>query len=108
MDDDDFNSELLGGLQRQRNLQQNEATRQAIEVLREDLKRKERAEAAAPKCPYCIGAISDGVVKCHHCASDIAWYKVEAKQYPIKTDEDPQPYIEKKRKELERKRCWKE
>jgi hypothetical protein len=104
MDDDDFNSELLGGLQRQRNLQQNEATRQEIAGLREDLKRKERAEAAAPKCPYCAGTISDGVVKCRHCASDIVWYKVESKQYPIKTGEDPKPYIEKKLKELAEKK----
>ncbi|MCP4922638.1 MAG: hypothetical protein GY915_01220 [bacterium] len=103
MDDDDFNSELLGGLQRQRNLQQNEATRQAIEGLREDLKRKEQAEAAAPKCPYCFGAIAYGAVKCRHCASDIAWYKVEEKQYPMKTGEDPQLFKKEKLKELEQK-----
>ena len=44
MDDDDFDSELLGGLQRQHNLRQNEATRQEIAALRADLKRKEAAE----------------------------------------------------------------
>ncbi len=50
MDEEDFN--LLGGLQRQANLKQNKATRQAIEGLREDLKQKERAEANNNRQPF--------------------------------------------------------
>jgi hypothetical protein len=96
--DDDFN--ILGGLQRQANLKQNKQTRQEIAGLREDLRRREVAEAAAPKCPYCIGAISDGAVKCRHCASDIVWCEVQAKPYPMKSDADPQHFVEQKLKEL--------
>ena len=103
MDDDDFNSELLGGLQRQRNLQQNEATRQAIEGLREDLKRKERAEAAAPKCPYCAGAISNGVAKCRHCSSDIQWCEVQGKAYALKAEDNAQYFVLEKQRVLEEK-----
>ena len=98
MDDDDFN--LLGGLQRQANLKQNQQTRQEIAGLREDLRRREVAEAVAPKCPYCIGPISDGAVKCRHCASDIVWCEVQAKQYPMKPDADPQHFVEQKLHEL--------
>ena len=111
MDDDDLTWEFLGGLQRNRNLQQNEATQKEIAGLREDLKRKEQAEAAkkaaeaaAPKCPYCAGTISNGVAKCRHCTSDVQWCEVQRKQYPLKAEEDPKPYIEKKLKELAHKK----
>jgi len=99
MDDDDFNSELLGVLQRQHNFRQNEATRQEIAALRADLRRKEEAEKAAPKCPYCAGTITSGVVKCRHCTSDIKWCKFDGKAYPIKADEDIASFLDPKRKE---------
>ena len=83
--DDEFN--LLGAAQRQQNLRQNEATRQEIAALRADLKRKEAAERAEPKCPYCAGVITGGVVKCRHCTSDIKWCELDGKSYPIKADE---------------------
>ena len=85
--DDEFN--MLGAVQRRQNLKQNEATRREIAALRADLKAKEAAERAAPKCPYCAGVITGGVVKCRHCTSDIKWCEVRGKNYPIKIDEDP-------------------
>ncbi len=91
MDDEDFN--LLGAAQRQQNLRQNEATRQEIAALRDDLRRKEAAEKAAPKCPYCAGVITDGVVKCRHCSSDIKWHEVDSKSYPMMAEEDPQHFV---------------
>ena len=104
MDDEDFNSELLGAAQRQHNLRQNEATRQEIAALRADLKRKEAEEKAAPKCPYCFGVTTEGAVKCRHCASDLKWCEVEGKAYPIKIDDDPEAFIVSKKKELEAKK----
>ncbi len=101
MDDEDFNSELLGAAQRQQNLKQNEATREEIAALRADLKRKEAEEKAAPKCPYCLGAITTGAVKCRHCTSDIKWCGVRGKNYPIKTDEDPVAFSASKESEFQ-------
>ena len=99
---DDDNIELLGGLQRQHNLEQNEATRREIAALRKYLKRKDKAEKAAPKCPYCVGAITGGAVKCRHCASDIKWCGVYGKSYPIKADANAEQFAAQKRQELER------
>ena len=101
MDDEDFNSELLGAAQRQHNLRQNEATRQEIAALRADLKRKEAAEKAAPKCPYCAGAITSGVVKCRHCSSDIKWGEFDSKLYPMKAEEAPNDFANRIRRERE-------
>ena len=100
---DDDNIELLGGLQRQHNLEQNEATRQEIAALRRDLKRKEKAEKAAPKCPYCAGPITNGVEKCRHCTSDIKWCEVRGKNYPIKADEDPVAFSASKESKFQAK-----
>ncbi|MCH2059953.1 MAG: hypothetical protein MK183_04940, partial [Verrucomicrobiales bacterium] len=94
MDDDDFNSEFLGALQRHQNLKQNEATREEIAGLREDLRRKDQAEAAAPKCPYCAGTISVGVVKCRHCASDIQWCEIQGLLYILKAEDDAQHFVQ--------------
>ncbi len=98
MDDDDLN--MLAGIQRSGNLQQNEATRQSIEGLREDLRRKERAEAAAPKCPYCFGAISYDAVKCRHCASDIQCVKVQGRAYVLKAEDNAELFVQQKMHEL--------
>lgn len=97
MDDDDFDSELIGGLQRQHNLKQNEATRRELAALREDLAKKKSEEEAAPKCPYCAGPITQGVEKCRHCASDIAWGEVDNESYPIKPGENYEEFAARKR-----------
>jgi hypothetical protein len=96
--DDEFN--MLGAAQRQHNLRQNEATRQEIAALREDLWRKEWAEKAAPKCPYCVGAITGGAVKCRHCASDIKWCEVRGENHPIKIDEDSTAFAASQERKL--------
>ena len=101
MDEDDLN--MLAGIQRAGNLQQNEATRQSIEGLREDLRRKEREEAAAPKCPYCFGAISYGAAKCRHCASDIQYVEVQGRHYFLKAEDNAQLFIQQKTHEFAEK-----
>ena len=104
MDDDDFDSEFLGAAQRQLNLNQNQATSKEIAALRADLNRREKAEKAAPKCPYCFGAITKGAVKCRHCASDIKWCEVAGKAYPLKIDDDSEAFALNKQKELQAKK----
>ncbi|MCH2059680.1 MAG: hypothetical protein MK183_03545 [Verrucomicrobiales bacterium] len=94
MDDDDFNSEFLGSLQRHANLKQNQKTQQEIAGMREDLRRKEAAEAAAPKCPYCAGAISYDVIKCRHCTSDVQWCEVEGNAYVLKAEDNAQLFVQ--------------
>ena len=103
MDDDDFNSEFLGSLQRHANLKQNQKTQQEIAGLREDLRRKEAAEAAAPKCPYCAGAISYDVIKCRHCTSDVQWCEVEGNAYVLKAEDNAQLFIQQKTHEFAEK-----
>ena len=105
MDEDDLN--MLAGIQRSGNLQQNEAilqqneaTRQSIEGLREDLRRKEREEAAAPKCPYCFGAISYGAAKCRHCASDIQYVEVQGRHYFLKAEDNAKLFVQQKTHEF--------
>jgi len=76
MDDFEFNNALASAAQRQ-------ATQREIAALREDLARREAEEKAAPKCPYCAGPITKGVLKCRHCASDIQWSVVRGVSYPL-------------------------
>ena len=84
MDDSDL-GDVLGGLQRQKNIRQNEALRREISGLRDDLNRKGEEERIAPKCPYCAGSISAGVSKCRHCSSEIEWTEFGGSSYPAKT-----------------------
>ena len=109
MDDFEVNSELLGAAQRQKNLRENELTRQELAALRDDLNRREQEEKAAPKCPYCAGPITYGVEKCRHCGSDLQWVKVRNKQFPLKADADAAAFSKQKedffrRKDRERDR----
>jgi hypothetical protein len=93
-------SDILGALQRTTNIKQNQLTLQEIAGLREDLRRKEAEEAAAPKCPYCAGAISNGVAKCRHCTSEVQWCEVEGKAYVLTAEEVPQYFVQQKLHEL--------
>ena len=99
-EDEDFDSELLGAAQRNRNLKAVEATRKEIAGLRADIKRKEAKEKAAPKCPYCSGAISAGAVKCPHCASDIKWYLVHGQSFQLRADENVEHFVAQKTQEI--------
>lgn len=98
-EDENIDSEFIGVAQRRRQLDLSEATRKEIAGLRGDMRRREAEEKAAPKCPYCSGAISGGAVKCRHCAGDIKWYFVHGQSYQLRADENVERFVARKTKE---------
>lgn len=98
-EDENIDSEFIGAAQRNRNLREAAATRKEIAGLRADMRRREAKEEAAPKCPYCLGAISAGAVKCRHCAGDIKWYLVHGQSYQLRADENFERFVARKTEE---------
>ena len=76
-------AQIMGGLQRSRSNNELAALNAQLKQIREE-------EARAPKCPYCIGPITEGAVKCRHCASDIEWFVFEGLRNPCKVGEGDQ------------------
>jgi hypothetical protein len=73
-------AQVVAALQRSR-------SNNELSALRAELKQMQDKEAAAPKCPYCFGAIVLSAVKCRHCASNIEWWAFQGETGPAKEGE---------------------